>query len=407
MDLKSVWIRIYYRYCNESGGHMIRRKIEKQLRLLAKMYPVVTITGPRQSGKTTLAQAVFKKHKYVSLENFDLREAALADPKGFLREFHGPVIFDEIQRVPELLSYIQTIVDENKSAGQYILTGSHQPLLGQSVSQSLAGRTGILQLLPLSIEELTSAGYNLERDQYLYQGFMPRLYDTEIDAKNLYRDYFATYVEKDLRLLLNVKDLHSFETFVKLLTGRVGQLINLASLSSDVGVSAQTISQWLSVLEASFIIFRLPCYYENFGKRMVKSQKLYFSEPGLAAWLLGISSPEQAARDPLFGGLFENMVVTEALKQRLNSGEMPELYFLRDSQGLEADLIFRASHDRLVPIEIKGGSTWNKDFCKNLLKLRKLSPKFGNGYVIYSGDLTPEIDGIKFLNYKDTAKTLI
>ena len=385
---------------------MIRRKIEKQLRLLAKMYPVVTITGPRQSGKTTLAQAVFKKYKYVSFENFDLREAALSDPKGFLREFHGPVIFDEIQRVPELLSYIQTIVDENKSAGQYILTGSHQPLLGQSVSQSLAGRTGILQLLPLSIEELASAGYNLERDQYLYQGFMPRLYDTEIDAKNLYRDYFATYVEKDLRLLLNVKDLHSFETFVKLLAGRVGQLINLSSLSSDVGVSAQTISQWLSVLEASFIIFRLPCYYENFGKRMVKSQKLYFSEPGLAAWLLGISSPEQVARDPLFGGLFENMVVTEALKQRLNSGEMPELYFLRDSQGLEADLIFRASHDRLVPIEIKGGSTWNKDFCKNLLKLRKLSPKFGNGYVIYSGDLTPEIDGIKFLNFKDTAKAL-
>ena len=385
---------------------MIQRKIENQLRALAGMYPVVTITGPRQSGKTTLAREVFKGYKYASLENFDLREAALSDPKGFLNTFTAPVIFDEIQRVPDLLSYIQTRVDEDKRAGQYILTGSHQPLLGQSVSQSLAGRTGILRLLPLSIEELISAGYDLTRDEYLYQGFMPRLYDTAIDAKNLYRDYFATYVEKDLRLLLNVKDLNSFETFVKLLAGRVGQLINLSSLSSDVGVSVQTISQWLSVLEASFIIFRLPCYYENFGKRMVKSQKLYFSEPGLAAWLLGISSPEQVARDPLFGGLFENMVVAEALKSRLNAGEMPELYFLRDSQGLEIDIVFRASHDRLIPIEIKGGSTWNKDFCKNLLKLRKLSPKFGNGYVIYSGDLTPEVDGVKFLNFKDTATTL-
>lgn len=382
---------------------MIRREIETQLRSLAGMYPVVTITGPRQSGKSTLARAVFPDHGYVSLENFDIRDAAQADPKGFLASCSSPVIFDEIQRVPELLSYIQTIVDGSKTVGQYILTGSHQPLLSESVTQSLAGRTGILKLLPFSITELAAAGIGLSRDGYLYQGFMPRLYDTAVDAKNLYRDYFATYVEKDLRLMLNVKDLHTFETFVKMLAGRVGQLINLSSLGGDVGVSAQTISQWLSVLEASFIIFRLPCYFENFGKRLVKSQKLYFTEPGLVAWLLGINSPEQIARDPLFGGLFENMVVVEALKQRLNSGEMPELYFLRDSQGLEADLVLRASHENLIPVEIKAGSTWSRDFCKNLLKLRKLSPKFSGGYVIYSGELTPEIDGIKFLNFKATA----
>ena len=386
---------------------MIPRKIEQELRQLAAMYPVVTITGPRQSGKTTLARAVFPDHKYVSLENFDIREAAKADPKGFLASYPSPVIFDEIQRVPELLSYIQTIVDESKTSGQYILTGSHQPLLGESVTQSLAGRTGSLKLLPLSIAELAAAGIDLSRDHYLYQGFMPRLYDTKLDAKNLYRDYFATYVEKDLRLILNVKDLHAFETFVKMLAGRVGQLLNMSSLSGDVGVSVQTISQWLSVLEASFIIFRLSCYYENFGKRLVKSQKLYFTEPGLVAWLLGINSPEQVARDPLFGGLFENMVVVEALKHRLNSGEMPELYFLRDSQGLEIDLVFRASHDRLIPVEIKAGSTWSMDFCKNLLKLRKLSPKFSGGYVIYSGDITPEVDGVKFLNFKNTAATLV
>ena len=385
---------------------MIARQIETQLFKLAKMYPVVTITGPRQSGKTTLAKAVFPEHRYVSLENFDVRQMAQADPKGFLKSFSAPVIFDEIQRVPELLSYIQTIVDQDKSCGQYILTGSHQPLLNEGVTQSLAGRTGILRLLPLSITELRSAGIELERDQYLYQGFMPRLYDTELDAKNLYRDYFSTYVEKDLRLMLNVKDLSAFEMFIKMLVGRVGQLIKLSALSNDIGVSSQTLSQWLSVLEASFIIFRLPCYFENFGKRLVKSQKLYFTEPGLAAWLLGINSPEQISRDPLFGGLFENMVVVEALKHRLNSGEMPELYFMRDSQGLEADLVFRANHDKLIPIEIKGGMTWNKDFCKNLLKLQKISPKFDNGYVIYSGELTPEVDGIKFVNFKDTASVL-
>lgn len=385
---------------------MIQRTIQVQLKKLAAMYPVVTITGPRQSGKTTLAKMTFPDYRYVSLENFDVRQMAEADPKGFLKSYAAPVILDEIQRVPALLSYIQTIVDENKSSGQYILTGSHQPQLGQGVSQSLAGRTGILQLLPLSISELASADIVLSRDQYITQGFMPRLYDTSLDAKNLYRDYFSTYVEKDVRMMLNIKNLSAFETFVKLLAGRVGQLVNLSSLANDVGISAPTLKEWLSVLEASFIVFQLPCYFENFGKRLVKSKKLYFTEVGLAAWMLGIETPEQVARDPLFGGLFENMVVMEALKSRFNAGEMPNLYFLRDSQGLEADLLFRKSHNELIPIEIKGGMTWNKDFCRNLLKLRKLSDKFVSGYVIYSGDLTPEIDGIKYLNFKETASAV-
>lgn len=385
---------------------MIQRTIQAQLQKLAKMYPVVTITGPRQSGKTTLAKMTFPDYRYVSLENFDVRQMAEADPKGFLKSYAPPVIFDEIQRVPALLSYIQTIVDENKTCGQYILTGSHQPMLGEGVSQSLAGRTGILRLLPLSIAELDAAGITMERDQYIAQGFMPRLYDSALDAKNLYRDYFSTYVEKDVRMRLNVKNLGAFETFVKLLAGRVGQLINLSALAGDVGVSVPTLKEWLSVLEASFIVCQLPCYYENFGKRLVKSKKLYFSEVGLAAWLLGIETPEQAARDPLFGGLFENMVVMEAMKARLNAGEVPNLYFLRDSQGLEADLIFQSNHRKLVPVEIKSGMTWNRDFCKNLLKLRKLSDKFAPGYVIYAGDLTPEIDDVRFLNFKDTASVI-
>lgn len=385
---------------------MIQRTIQAQLQKLAKMYPVVTITGPRQSGKTTLAKMTFPDYRYVSLENFDVRQMAEADPKGFLKSYAPPVIFDEIQRVPALLSYIQTIVDENKTCGQYILTGSHQPMLGEGVSQSLAGRTGILRLLPLSIAELDAAGITMERDQYIVQGFMPRLYDSALDAKNLYRDYFSTYVEKDVRMMLNVKNLSAFETFVKLLAGRVGQLINLSALAGDVGVSVPTLKEWLSVLEASFIVCQLPCYYENFGKRLVKSKKLYFSEVGLAAWLLGIETPEQAARDPLFGGLFENMVVMEAMKARLNAGEVPNLYFLRDSQGLEVDLIFQRNHRKLVPVEIKSGMTWNRDFCKNLLKLRKLSDKFAPGYVIYAGDLTPEIDDVRFLNFKDTASVI-
>ena len=385
---------------------MIQRTIQTQLKKLASMYPVLTITGPRQSGKTTLAKMTFPTYRYVSLENFDVRQMADMDPRGFLKNYAAPVIFDEIQRVPALLSYIQTVVDENKSSGQYILTGSHQPQLGQGVSQSLAGRTGILQLLPLSIAELASAGIVLTRDEYMVQGFMPRLYDTPLDAKNLYRDYFSTYVEKDVRMMLNIKNLGAFETFVKLLAGRVGQLVNLSSLANDAGISIPTLKEWLSVLEASFIVFQLPCYFENFGKRLVKSKKLYFTEVGLASWMLGIETPEQASRDPLFGGLFENLVIVEALKSRFNAGERPDLYFLRDSQGLEADLLFQKSHNELIPIEIKGGMTWNKDFCRNLLKLRKLSDKFTSGYVIYAGDLTPEIEGLKFLNFKDTASTL-
>lgn len=385
---------------------MIQREIQDQLKQLTTMYPVVTITGPRQSGKTTLAKMTFPNYRYVSLENFDIRSMAQDDPKNFLKSYSPPIIMDEIQRVPKLLSYIQTIVDENKSYGQYILTGSHQPQLGQEVSQSLAGRTGILHLLPLSISELRGAGIELSRDQYLTQGFMPRLYDSSLDAKNLYRDYFTTYVEKDLRLLINIKNLSAFETFVKLLAGRVGQLLNLSSLADDVGISATTLKEWISILEASFIIYQLPCYFENFGKRLVKSKKIYFTEVGLAAWLLGIETPEQMARDPLFGGLFENLVVMEALKSRLNAGEMPELYFLRDSQGLEVDLLLRKSHCELIPIEIKGAMTWHKDFNKNLVKLRQLSQKFTSGYVIYAGDLTPEIDGIKYLNFKDTAMAI-
>ncbi len=383
---------------------MINRAIQSQLLRLWESYPVVTITGPRQSGKTTLARATFPDFHYVSLERPDIRRMAEADANAFLRSYPPPIIIDEIQRVPQLLSYIQVIVDESGKNGQYLLTGSHQPQLNAGVAQSLAGRTGLLRLLPLSIQELTEAGISLERDEYLFKGFMPRVYNNPLAPQTFYSDYFATYIDKDVRQMINVKNISAFETFIKLLAGRTGQLVNQSSLANDVGVSSNTIAEWISVLEASYIVFRLSCYYENFGKRLIKNQKLYFTEVGLVTWLLGIHDPAQVARDPLFGGLFENMVVVEAVKARLNAGLDPELFFFRDSAGTEVDLLFRKNHDRLVPVEIKGGMTWNKEFAANILKLRKLSPKFSDGFVVYGGDLTPEIDQIKFINFKNSAQ---
>jgi len=383
---------------------MIHRAIQSQLLRLWASYPVVTITGPRQSGKTTLARTTFPDFRYVSLERPDIRQMAESDANAFLQAYPAPVIIDEIQRVPQLLSYIQVIVDEAGRNGQYLLTGSHQPQLNAGVAQSLAGRTGLLRLLPLSIRELSDAGITMQRDEYLFKGFMPRAYDNPLEPQTLYSDYFATYIDKDVRQMINIKSISAFETFIKLLAGRTGQLVNQSSLANDVGVSSTTIAEWLSVLEASFIVFRLPCYYENFGKRLIKSQKLYFTEVGLVTWLLGIHDPAQVTRDPLFGGLFENMVVVEALKARLNAGLDPELYFFRDSGGTEVDLLFRKSHDRLIPAEIKGGMTWSKEFAGNVIKLRKLSPKFTDGFVVYGGDLTPETDKVKFINFKDSAQ---
>jgi len=383
---------------------MIPRLIQKQLLRLWASYPVVTITGPRQSGKTTLARATFPDLPYVNLESPDLRALADNDARAFLQAYPAPVIFDEIQRVPQLLSYIQTMVDESGKNGQYLLTGSHQPQLNAGISQSLAGRTGLLRLLPLSIQELHMAGITLDRDEYLFKGFMPRAYSTALEPHTLYSDYFATYVDRDVRQIANLSNLSAFETFVKLLAGRCGQLLNLSSLANDIGVSSPTISSWLSILEASFLIFRLPCYYENFGKRLLKSQKLYFTEIGLVTWLLGIREPAQVARDPLFGGLFENMVVLEALKARCNVGAEPDLYFFRDSVGTEVDLLFRKAPDQLIPIEIKGAMTWNKYFAANIHKLRKLSPKFTGGFVVYSGDMTPVSNDVKYINFKDAAQ---
>jgi uncharacterized protein len=374
-----------HKFC--TFAFMIKRKIQPILLELAKTYPVVTITGPRQSGKTTLAQMAFPDYTYCNLEHPDTRMLAQQDPNAFFLQHPTPLIIDEIQRLPGLMSYIQVDVDAKRQNGLYVLTGSQQLNLNAAITQSLAGRTALLTLLPFSIEEIKQYALpDFTRDKYLNTGFMPRIYDQQQQAEIAYRNYLQTYVERDVRQLLNLKDLNTFEKFLRLLAGRIGQLLNINSLANDTGVSATTIAHWISVLEASFIVFRLMPYFENFGKRVTKSPKLYFVEPGLACYLLEIESETQVARDPLLGNLFENLVVIEALKARYNQGKDSNLYFYRDSNQNEVDLLFKKESE-LFPVEIKSAMTWNDDFQKNIFRFNKISGTKTNGCVVYGGNM--------------------
>ena len=347
-----------------------------------------------------MARMQFPNHAYANLEAPDIRMLATSDPHAFFSQFPPPVIIDEIQRVPELLSTIQVLADSNPQRGQYILTGSHQLRLQEAVAQSLAGRTALLRLLPLSISELKATGITHTRDEFIYQGFMPRLYNEKINPTRLYRNYCQTYIERDIRQMINLRRLIDFENFMRLLAGRVGQILNLSSLSNDVGVSSTTLKEWLSVLEASHTIFRLNPYFENFGKRIIKSPKIYFTDVGLASYLLGIESPALATRDPLIGNLFENMVVIEALKARLNAGKEPELYFYRDNKGNEVDLLFRQNR-QLIPIEIKSAMTFNPEFAKGIAQFQKIASSAQKGHIIYAGNLTPELSHASVLHFTD------
>ena len=379
---------------------MILRQIVQELTATANEFPVVTIIGPRQAGKTTLARMQFPNHAYANLEAPDIRLLATSDPHAFFSQFPPPVIIDEIQRVPELLSTIQVLADSSHQRGQYILTGSHQLRLQEAVAQSLAGRTALLRLFPLSISELKATGITHTRDEFIYQGFMPRLYNEKVNPTRLYRNYCQTYIERDIRQMINLRRLTDFENFTRLLAGRVGQILNLSSLSNDIGVSSTTLKEWLSVLEASHTIFRLNPYFENFGKRIIKSPKIYFTDIGLASYLLGIESPALAARDPLIGNLFENMVVIEALKARLNAGKEPELYFYRDNKGNEVDLLFRQNR-QLIPIEIKSAMTFNPEFAKGIAQFQKIASSAQKGHIIYAGSLTPELSHASVLHFTD------
>jgi uncharacterized protein len=369
---------------------MIQREMTRELLEAAGEYPVVTIFGPRQSGKTILARMTFPDREYASLENPDTRVMAEQDPRGFLSGFPDGAVLDEIQRVPDLLSYLQEITDQKHKPGMFILTGSHQPELHQNVSQTLAGRTAVLTLLPFSFRELLNFTSTLDPFQLIVQGFYPRLHEQGLNHIRFFNSYLQTYVERDVRALINIRDLSAFQQFMTLLAGRVGQVVNASALSNDVGVTSTTIKNWISALKASFIVFELQPFHENIRKRVTRSPKIYFTDTGLAAFLLGIETPEQAFRDPLRGGLYENLVVQEVLKSALNRGRRPNLYFYRDTLGNEVDLIIKKGRE-LIPVEIKSAATFTPQFVKGIENFRHVAgPRCRPGIVLYNGgqDLT-------------------
>jgi len=362
---------------------MIPRTAESELKKLASQFKAVALNGPRQSGKTTLVRKAFPDKAYVSLENPDIRSYALNDPRGFLANYPKGAILDEVQRAPELFSYLQQVLDESTEKGAFILTGSNNFLLQESISQSLAGRIAYLTLLPLSLAEID--GLESDINQLIFKGGYPVLHAEKTDPAKWFPNYISTYVERDVRQLKNVVDLTTFEHFIRLCAGRTGQLLNMSSLALETGVDQKTVAAWLSVLETSFILFRLQPYYKNYNKRMVKMPKLYFYDTGLAAALLGIDHADMLEMHPFRGSLFENLVVTEFLKQRLNSGLSNNIYFWRDSTGNEIDLLIDRTPD-LLPIEIKSGRTVTSDYFKGLNFWNKLTGNKG-GMVVYGGDM--------------------
>jgi len=364
---------------------MIDRTIEPVLKDLAAKYPVVTLTGPRQSGKTTLCRKVFPDAPYANLESPDTREFAATDPRGFLAAYPAGVIIDEIQRVPDLVSYIQGIVDERKMPGQFILTGSRQFEVMDAVNQSLAGRTALLKLLPFSIAEIRGTTLPESSDLLLLTGFYPRIHDQGLNPTQALGDYYETYVERDLRQWVSIRDLGLFQKFVRLCAGRIGQILNLQSLANDAGVSHTTARAWITLLEASYILFLLKPWYRNLSKRLIKSPKIYFYDVGLAAWLLGVESELHVSRDPLRGNLFENLALTETLKYRFNRGRKNAVTFYRDSRGNEVDLILESGRD-VFPLEVKAGATIAEDFFKGLTHFSRLMGGFPyGGGLLYGG----------------------
>ena len=363
---------------------MIEREITPCLVGLFEQHPFVTVTGPRQSGKTTLCRATFPHLDYVNLEAPDQREFAESDPRGFLARLSEGAILDEIQRVPELLSYLQVLADEAGRNSLFVLTGSEQFRLREANSQSLAGRTALLRLLPFSLAERRQTRANDNVDDILYSGFYPRIHDRKLEPRQALGDYFETYVERDVRRVGEIRNLANFRRFVRLCAGRIGQLANLSSLGADAGVSHTTAGHWLAVLEASHVVFRLPPFHANIRKRLVKTPKLYFYDVGLASYLIGIEHAGQLSTHPLRGPLFENTVVVEALKHRFNRGRRSDLSFFRDSQGLECDLVCESGNG-MGAIEIKSGATVASDWFDSLNRVAKTLPQIASRAIVYGG----------------------
>lgn len=386
---------------------MIERTLKTKIIELAGKYPVVTLTGPRQSGKSTLLRHSFPEYQYVSLEDLDMREFATIDPRGFLSTYNSHTIIDEVQRVPSLLSYIQTHVDKTDETGMYMLSGSHNFLLAEGVNQSLAGRTAVLKLLPFSHQEMAAAGILPPTiNGEIFTGSYPRLYDKGISPGDYYPYYIQAYVEKDVRMMKNIGDLSKFIKFIKLCAGRIGQLLNLSSLANECGISVSTVASWISVLEASYICYLLKPSSTNYAKRLVKTPKLYFYDTGLACSLLNIQSAEQVATHFLRGGLFENMVINTFIKQAWNQGKDGELYFWRDSQGTEIDLLVNDGMEQRA-YEIKSGATFSSDYFKGLTKWASLSGATSKHLnVIYGGEHSLTTSNGKLLAWNDINKTL-
>lgn len=377
---------------------MINRDAEKELINLSRQFKAVALVGPRQSGKTTLSQYIFKDLPYINLENPDYRRFALDDPRGFLAQFSNGVLLDEAQRTPEIFSYFQQILDETAVTGKFIITGSNNFLLQENISQSLAGRIAYLYLLPFALSELPEQ-YSSDLSNLLVKGFYPPIYDQSVSAEKWLSNYIRTYIERDVRQIKNITDLNAFERFVRLCAGRVGQLLNMNNLALETGVDNKTIASWIGILESSFILFLLQPHHTNFNKRIVKMPKLYFYDTGLVSYLLGIQDNTQLKFHPLAGGLFENFIISELQKTIFNRGINQKLYFWRDNTGHEIDIIIEKP-EGLFPVEIKSGMTITTEYFKGLHFWQKISGT-KSGIVIYSGEIGQKrSDGIEVMSWK-------
>ena len=398
MESDSIFFHFYYTF-----APMIKRKAAEKINQLAATFKAIAVTGPRQSGKTTLVKELFKHKPYISLENPDSRSFAIEDPRGFLGQFSEGAILDEVQRTPDIFSYLQEILDNNKAPGQFILTGSNNFLLQQNIAQSLAGRVAFMNLLPFSIAELYPGKKKKPgENEIMFTGLYPPVYDRKIPPQDWYPNYIRTYVDRDVRQIKNITDLIIFERFMRLLAGRTGQELNLSALAVETGVDTKTIQSWIGILESSFIIYLLKPHHRNFNKTITKRPKLYFYDTGLVCSLLGIANESQLAVHPLRGSLFECFIITELVKQRTNEGKPINLSYWRDKTGHEIDLIIDNT-DTLIPIEIKAGKTINSEFFKNLLYWNNLSG-MKKGYVIYTGSEHQErSNGIQTIGWEDLA----
>ena len=377
---------------------MIERTLTTKMISLAQKFQVITLTGPRQSGKTTLVRAAFSSLPYVSLEEPDIRQIALTDPRGFLSNYPAGAVLDEIQNAPELFSYIQRIVDENRQV-QFILTGSSNFLLMEKINQTLAGRTAVLHLLPFSFDELEPLAEQYE--SLIFKGQYPRIYDRDIAPTDFYPSYIQTYVERDVRLMKNIGDINAFIQFTRLCAGRIGQLLNYASLASDAGISPNTAKSWLSVLESSYILYRLQPYHRNFNKRLVKSSKLFFYDTGVACSLLGIREEDQVHLHYMKGSLFENLIINEFIKRNFNRGENRQPYFWQDNHGKEIDCLL-VNGERVTPIEIKSGKTMSTSYFDNLKYWRSLADlPDDRGYVVYGGDQSMQTSAGALISWRN------